>query len=256
MAENKQLAYEHLPHSGRMELVDLRKWVEETLVQYEGVINKDDKEGILHQFRDVTGNWAFNISYPELIKEKGTLSYAIYFRPHNLTSLSGVRASCPLDLVKGHFIEWIGYVKKMHEVDDEYYNPEQKFFSEEFIKYFSNNEPDARSRTYDQERQKLLYHFIGYAEKTIAQSTEIPDESKTEIIDELRSLKHELPRLTKSRFVKWLSKIAHKIILVNNGVYYEIFDALLTPEMLLALAGTTPMLPDAFSSLKKILHLE
>lgn len=156
----KKEQFEQLPYTSRKEIIELRKFCSDFLEMNAPTIYKDDNESVLHQFRDKTGKFAFNIRDPKINEAAGNNYYQVYYSPGSLTNNLGVTSQSNFEHIKKQINEWLGYIKKLHEATEEYYNPFEKFYDEEFHDFFVNDDEDASSAPYDLSRQEVLFYFL------------------------------------------------------------------------------------------------
>ncbi len=222
----KKEIFDTLPYIARKELIDLREYMKSAFDANAHLIYDDTKESVLYQFRDYTGQYAYNIQFLQFEPQKRNNIYKVYFSPRNLSSIEGHSSSQLFEQIKSSFSTWIENVIKMHEITNEYYDPYKRFYDEQFADFFTNDDEDASTNPFEIERQEILFYFLTYAEKQIVASNDISDESKTELITEVTHLKQDLPNLTKKRFVSALSKFAQKSKKLSNDLFHDIFDVL------------------------------
>lgn len=114
----------------------------------------------------------------------------------------------------------------MHEVTKEYYEPFKNFYDEQFAEHFTNNDDDSNVNPFEVEKQEVIYYFLVYAEKVIVNSSELQEENKKLLLNEISELKDNIPTLTKKRFTKALSKFAKNTKKVSNKLFHDVFDVL------------------------------
>ena len=190
------------------------------------LIYEDNNDTTLYQFRDFTGQYAFNIKFHDFDRQKNINSYTVYFSPRSEARLEGNSHQFHFQQIKEFFNRWINLVVKMHEVTAEYYDPYKKFYDEQFAEYFTNNDADAAINPFEIEKQEVIFYFLTYAEERVSKSEDISEESKKELLQDISQLKEDIPQLTKKRFVSSLSKFAQKTKKISNKVFHEIFDVL------------------------------
>jgi hypothetical protein len=218
--------FDKLPYVSRKELIELRSYMKDAFEQNAHLIYEDNTDTTLYQFRDFTGQYAFNIKFHDFDRQKNINSYTVYFSPRSEARLEGSSHQFNFQQIKEFFNSWINLVIKMHEVTSEYYDPYKKFYDEQFAEYFTNDDADAAINPFEIEKQEVIYYFLTYAEKTVQKSEDISEESKKELLQDISQLKEDIPQLTKKRFVSSLSKFAQKAKKISNKVFHEIFDVL------------------------------
>lgn len=218
--------FDKLPYVSRKELIDLRSYFKASFEQYAHLIYEDSNDTTLYQFRDFTGQYAFNIRFHDFDRQKNINIYTVYFNPRSEARLDGSSHQFNFQQIKEFFNHWINLVVKMHEVTSEYYDPYKKFYDEQFAEYFTNDDVDAALNPFEIEKQEVIYYFLIYAEKTVLKSADISDEERKELLQDLSQLKENIPKLTKKQFVSSISKFAQKTKKISNKVFHEIFDVL------------------------------
>lgn len=222
---NKEI-FDKLPYVSRKELLDLRDYMKEAFDANTHLIYDDKKESTLYQFRDYTGQYAFNIKFHDFDRQKNINSYIVYFTPRNEVRIEGSSTQLNFSQIKETFSRWIDLIIKMHTITSEYYDPYKKFYEEQFAEYFTNEDTDSESHPFELEKQEVIYYFLTYAEKILSKSIDLDEGSKKELLQDLSQLKEDIPKLTKKRFVSSLSKFAQKAKKISNKVFHEIFDVL------------------------------
>jgi hypothetical protein len=251
----KREEFDILPYQARKGLIDLREYCLIVLEANSNMIYKDDVDTVLHQFRDKTGQFAFNIKNVKFNENTKENYYTVYFSPENLVSIKGVSSQSNLEHLKISFSRWIDNVKKMHSVTEEYYNPEGKFYDEEFADFFTNDDEDSATKPFEIERQEILYYFLTYAEAQIEKSDGIDEEKKIDLINEVNTLKNNIPSLTKKRFVAALSKIAQKTKTISNKLFHDVFDVLKKEVIKKILYTGAEHIPDAINKIEHWIKL-
>lgn len=222
----KKEIFDSLPYISRKELIDLRGYMKIAFEANAHLIHEDNVESILYQFKDYTDQFAFNVQFLNFDQVKKCNLYNVYYKPGSLTRIKGSSQANTFAQIKESFSRWIDNVIKMHQVTEEYYDPYKKFYDEQFANYFTNDDEDSAFNPFEIEKQEILHYFLTYAEKTIIMSTDISEENKNELVNEISQLKQDIPTLTKKRFVSALSKFAQKTKKVSNKLFHDIFDVL------------------------------
>jgi len=218
--------FDNLPYVARQELIELRSFIQSAYATNAHLIYDDKVDSVLYQFRDYSGQYVFNIQFDKFDPQRHVNVYAIYFKPASLKTIGAANQRHYLTEVKSSFDAWIKIIIKMHEVTADYYDPYRKFYEEQFEGYFKNDDPDSEINPFEIEKQEVLFYFLTYAEKIIDKSSDIDENDKKELLDDLSSLKTDIPTATKKQFVSYLSKFAQKTKKVSNKVFHEIFDVL------------------------------
>lgn len=250
----KKEDFDNLPFTSREELVKLRKYCLDVLQQNEDSIYKDDVPDVLHQFRDVTGKFAFNIREPKFDGNKGSNTYKIYFKPESKRNINGVTLNSSFEEIKLSLPRWIQNVKDLHSITEEYFNPDKKFYDAEFSDFFVNNDVDSEIAPFDIERQEILFYFLSFAETKVLQS-DLTEEQKIELVNNLSELKEDIPHLTKRKVVKALSKIAQKTKAFSNKVFHDVFDVLKKEAIKQVLYEGIKHLPNAVKEIETWLNI-
>ena len=99
-------------------------------------IYKDDVTDTLHQFQDVEGKYVFSIQEPRFDVTKNLNNYKVYFRPRNKNTIEGFSIFSNFEGIKIYLPQWIQNVENLHSITEEYFNPENKFYDEEFTDFF------------------------------------------------------------------------------------------------------------------------
>lgn len=250
----KKEDFGNLSYASRKDLVDLRDYCASVLQGNDDKIYKDDTETVLHQFRDKTGKFTFNIQFSKPNEAAGSNYYQVYSNPINLTSNIGGSSQQNLEQIKISFNNWLHYITKMHEVTEEYFNPYSKFYNEEFKDFFINNDEDSATSPFDLDRQEVLYLFLTYAESQVLKSEEITEDSKLELVEDINKLKENIPNLTKKVVVSALSKIAQKIKKLSNNLFHLVFDVLKKEVIKNILYKGAGYIPNAIKHIASWLH--
>jgi hypothetical protein len=170
--------------------------------------------------------YSFDITKVEFISGNGKNHYFFAYNPSNTTDNKSLIGNTVSEDIREKFKEWIDLVKKLNLTIDDYFNPDKKFYNEQFQEYFSNEEPDAATAPYDLQRQAFLNQFLTYAEITVQAANDILQKKKDEIIKDIQDLKIDIPVTSKKTTVSRLSKIARKIFNASNKAFYTVFDVL------------------------------
>lgn len=250
----KKEDFDNLPFISREELVKMRKYCLDILQENKDSIYKDDVLDVLHQFRDITGKFAFNIREPKFDGNKGSNTYKIYFKPENKRNINGVTLNSTFDEIKILLPRWLQNIKDLHSITEEYFNPDRKFYDNEFSNFFVNNDDDSEIAPFDIERQEMLFYFLLNAETKLLQS-DLTEEQKNELVTEISELKEEIPHLTKRKVVKALSKIAQKTKAFSNKLFHEVFDVLKKEAIKQALYEGIKHLPNAAKQIEHWLNI-
>jgi hypothetical protein len=251
----KREIFDTLPYISRKELIELRSYFKVAFEANTHLIHEDNVDSVLYQFRDHTNQYAFNIKDLRFDAGKKINFYIVYFNPESLTTIAGSSRTNTFSQIKESFSRWIDNVRKMYEVTEEYYDPDKKFYNEQFADYFTNDDEDSAINPFEIERQEILYYFLTYAEKTIIKSTDIDEEQKKDLIIEISQLQKDIPNLSKKRFVSALSKFAQKAKKVSNKLFHEIFDVLKKEVIKKFLYEGADQIPNALHAIEKWLNL-
>jgi glutamyl/glutaminyl-tRNA synthetase len=252
----KREEFDALPYTSREELIQLRKYCLQFLDSNSDVIYREELESVLYQFKDITGKFAFNIRDLQFDKTKKVNTYKIYFKPASSTSIEGL--SLPnktFEEIRPILERWMDRVRKMHAITEEYYNPDAKFYNDEFVDFFINNDEDSATEPFDIKRQEVLYYFLTYAEKQIKERNNIEDDTKIELLEDIQSLKENIPNFTKKKVVSTLSKIAQKTKKISNKLFHDIFDVLKKEAIKKILYEGIEQIPNAIKNIENWISL-
>ena len=250
----KKEDFDNLPFISREELVRLRKYCLDILQENKDSIYKDDVPDVLHQFRDITGKFAFNIREAKFDGNKSSNTYKVYFKPENKRNINGVTLNSSFEEIKMSLPRWIQNVKDLHSITEEYFNPDKKFYDAEFSDFFVNSDDDSEIAPFDIDRQEMLFYFLSYAETKFLQS-DLTEEQKIELVAEISELKEDIPHLTKRKVVTALSKIAQKTKSFSNKLFHEVFDVLKKEAIKQALYEGIKHLPNAMKQIEHWLSI-
>jgi len=251
----KKEEFDSLPYTSRKELVDLRQYCSQFEEENSDIIYREEVDTVLHQFRDTSQKFCFNIRDVKLNAGETVNHYKVYYNPGSLRTIQGTTSNQKFEEIKQLLKNWIVTVRKMHEVTEEYYNPYGKFYDEEFVDFFVNNDADAATSPFDIERQELLFYFLTYAEVRVNQSEELDNERKLELIGDIQNLKDNIPNFTKKKVVSAFSKIAQKTKKFSNKLFHAVFDVMKKELIKQGLYEVAGQIPGAIKQVQHWLHL-
>lgn len=163
-------------------------------------------------------NFSFTISQPKY--EKSKVEYHIEYNPKNSTSLDSLKAFTDHRTVLNNLNIWLNLLRGYDRIN---LTPEEKILNEyekEFYDEFEIIDEDADIKPFDLNRQLIIHNFLSH-------TIEILDRDNgdySELKEEAKELKENIPRLTKKTTIKKLSRLLAKIRQKSLPLLKEILD--------------------------------
>jgi len=253
----KKEILETLPHSAIEELIRLRQLI--TTLSSDNInfvtLRTFDDEPAQYEFIEILSGYAFVIREFRYDVKNRSCSYNIYKRPESISNMTGVAIPANFDNISDMFYKWLEDCEKMNKIKYRFLNPNSQFYEKEFENFFSNNDTDASTNPFELKRQEILFYFLTYTEKIISESSEINDETKNRLLEELSELKNDVPKTTKKVVVHRMSKFAEKIKNVSNKLFHDIFDVLKKELIKKVLYSSAEQIPNAVSKIEHWISL-
>ncbi len=192
-------------------LVILTNW-RNLLIEIRGIVNSNENhihktidDGETIEVRDRTSRFYFRVFDPQFDNRKNVL-FQVSYAPGSSVETKPDSAIWVLESVRSNLGIWLTRIK---QYDDMVLLPEDEFLKQQETKIFHEFEldildEDADVTVYDIPRQLFFYRYLEFVE---AKLDGLEDPGAKAVLAEIASLKDSLPRISKRRTIKWLSKI-------------------------------------------------
>lgn len=224
----KKELLDSLPYHSIEELIKLREYF--TQIESDNINEITRKEStddsVLCEFVDNISNYTFVVRDFKYTPAGGKNTYTLYRRPESKLNMNGISLTVSIESIKKNFAAWITVCQEMNKIKFTFLNPGTDFYENEFFEYFSNNDEDASRNPFDIDRQEVLFYFLTYAEKRIAEASNITDDERILLLSEVSELKSDIPKDTKKIIVYRLSQLAQRTKKISNKLFHDVFDVL------------------------------
>ncbi len=191
--------FDTLSYLSRKELLDLRIKMNDLLSVNQHLINEHTNKEALYLYKDVTSSYIFQIQFVKFDTVKKSNLYRVYHKPKSLINIDGDAVFANLESIKSLYDAWIQLVEKMHEVTQQYYNPHEDFYNNQFADFFTNDDEDSLSNPFEIDRQEALFCFLSFTEGVINETNDISKDDKIVLLESVNSLKENIPKFTKKK---------------------------------------------------------
>lgn len=246
--------FNKLPYISRKELVELRDYCTNFCDSNSEIISLIDNDINLYVFKDKTSEFFFEIISILFDPTSKKNLYSIHFFPRSLNSMDRQGIQVEFAALMTYLTNWLGYVKKMHEVTFEYFNPFKEFYENEFKDYFENNDEDATINPFELSKQEIIYRFLIYAETKIQNETTLTESEKESLLNSSNKLKESIPQRTKKQFSKSLNDFARKVKTTSNKLFHDIFDVAKKEVIKKILYEGVEQIPTLVENINGLLH--
>ena len=191
--------------------IGLRKILDQEANDKNRLFRIEFGESPLIRFVDLDESSDFYFEIVKVIPASGNnkVLYRLKFLPYNEETLSPIETNVDLSNFRQNFTKWKNLLIEA--------NKDSPFFDDEFEKtYFEEIEPqfkiieeDAEIKPFSIEQQKMITAFLNKAEKTIKQSKDQTEDSKS-TIEFIEKTKAEITKSTKKQVIKNIKTIIAK----------------------------------------------
>lgn len=186
---------------------DCKKWQH----QNADIIGVEFKELEIRIFElAASDTFYYSIKDPRYEQRPPSSMVTVNYKPRHASDKSAYGAGMDIDQVEGSFNMWLDLVRDYSsislDVEDEFLNQYQKEYFEEL----KSVDVDADTAPFNDKQQRLLYYTLESIEEAIIEINN-PQIPGTEIIEDSRKLREQIPKLTKNQVISKFSNIRAKI---------------------------------------------